>query len=65
MKAKKFLSILLAVRMLVAAFTACGGKEDKNSSSALTAQRAPRPRAQLLKPLTRARVPKRRRRSPS
>lgn len=34
MKAKKFLSILLAVLMLVAAFTACGGKEDKNSSSA-------------------------------
>ena len=34
MKAKKFLSILLAVLMLVAVFTACGGKEDKNSSSA-------------------------------
>lgn len=34
MKAKKFLSILLAVLMLMAAFTACGGKEDKNSSSA-------------------------------
>ncbi len=34
MKAKKFLSILLTVLMLVAAFTACGGKEDKNSSSA-------------------------------
>ena len=33
MKAKRFLSILLAVLMLVAVFAACGGKDDGQSSS--------------------------------